>query len=505
MRKIVTYIVLAALCLTACGKHSENTIDYMPCQTELGQGWGLIDNKGQVILAGKFDNEPSPVSEGMMTVKNGSYYQLYKISDGEAVLVADSLASAGIPAYGRVPVCRANGSLEVLDKNGETVFVFEPIESQHVVSTAPQYERGLLQVETVNSLGMHHLALVDRNGKTVLPPHYSDILVLEDDLAWVMQETVDNSDNDSTSTVRRTSYFVDMKGHLQADKPRSLDSREKVLAQYAPKQTQASQNGWMVDYIEGFGYIGSKDLTMAVLDSETWTPLGQTVSRIGGLTPMTDHIANDTYTYDKLADMVLAQLQEGLQGRGLTIPLTAPYITSILDKPANDYNSYLTIMTYAWQEGDVRCEAKAVFDTTIVRKRMVIQSQGIENQYGEAVQMNKLVEDGYEYNPDADLMSIDLDCMIDSTRTQIVYERVLEQMAKAYKQREKHYLDREQLISVEKTKGRIHFHIIRDPQVIAAEEEARKKAMQAAIDSAINAQTDTTVQAVVKNDTIIAQ
>ena len=244
---------------------------------------------------------------------------------------------------------------------------------------------------------------------------------------------------------------------------------------------------------------------MAVLDSETWTPLGQTVSRIGGLTPMTDHIANDTYTYDKLADMVLAQLQEGLQGRGLTIPLTAPYITSILNKPANDYNSYLTIMTYAWQEGDVRCEAKAVFDTTIVRKRMVIQSQGIENQYGEAVQMNKLVEDGYEYNPDADLMSIDLDCMIDSTRTQIVYERVLEQMAKAYKQREKHYLDREQLISVEKTKGRIHFHIVRDPQVIAAEEEARKKAMQAAIDSAINAQTDTTVQAVVKNDTIIAQ
>lgn len=503
-KSIYLFAAMAAIVLSGCGKGSTEKIEYLPCQLSSGSGWGLIDSKGEVIMGGRFENEPSPVRGEMMSVKNGQYYQLYRVSEGAAALVADSLTAAGVPAYGRVPVCRADGTMAVLDKDGAEVFRFTEIEGQQVVSTAPMYELGMLEVETVNSLGLRHRALVDRDGKAVLPPHYKEILLLEDDLAWVMQETVDNSENDSSSTVRRTSYFVNMKGELQGDKPRSLDTREKVLQQYGPKtEGMTEKNGWMVEQVEGFGYVGSKELTMAVMDEKQWTAKGQTVSRISGLVKPKDFIANDTYIYDRVTNAVLRQLQTGLQSRGLTIPLTAPYITSILETPANDYNTFLTMQNYAWQESDVRCEAKAVFDTVIVRKHMVIEKTGVQNQYGEAVEMNKLKEDGYEYNPEADLVSIDLDCMIDSTLTQGVYERLREQLGTIYKEREGAYIDGEELISMKMSKGRISFHIERDPVVIAAEEEARQKAMQAAIDSAIAAQTDTT--GTVKTDTITAE
>lgn len=508
--KYIIMVLALAMGLASCGKSSEDKIDYLPCQTGAGKAWGLIDAKGNVILDGRFENEPSAVRDGMMTVQNGSYYQLYRIDGKEAILVADSLTAAGVPAFGRVPVCRPDGTLEVLDKNGQSVFVFDQVEGLQVSATAPQYERGLLKVETITLLGTHHLALVDTKGNTVLPPHYSKILVLDDDLAWVLQETATNNENDSTEQVRRTSYFINMKGQLQGDMPKSLDSEEKVLAQYGKKSEGVrNENGWTITYVEGFGYVGSKDLQMAVMNDKDWSVKGQTVSHISLPREAKEHISNDIYTYDNLTKAVLNQLQIGLQSRGLVIPMAAPFITSILETDANNYNTYATFQSYAWTDGDVRCEAKATFDTVIVRPHIVQTEDAHENMFGEAVVMKKMKEEGYEYNPESDLVSIDLDCMVDSTLTQIVYERLITLMDQQYKKREALYVDREQVISVKMSKGKISFHIVRDPKVIAAEEEARKKAMQAAIDSAIAAQTDTTVKTEVKtdvkNDTIIAE
>lgn len=96
MRKIFLYMVAIA-CLTACGKSAKLQLDYLPCQTEVGKGWGFIDQDGEVVLDGRFQSQPSVVSDGLFTLQQGDMYQLYRLDGGEAQLLLDSLAMAVPP------------------------------------------------------------------------------------------------------------------------------------------------------------------------------------------------------------------------------------------------------------------------------------------------------------------------------------------------------------------------------------------------------------------------
>ena len=494
MKKIILYSV-ALMCLCACSKTGKLKIDYLPCQTEVGQGWGFISPKGEVILSGQFAEQPSPVSDDLFTVKQGDFYRLYRLEDEQAKLLMDSLIMAGQPAFGRVPVCREAGKIEVIDHDGETVFILDQVEGQTVVSAAPHYRYGYLEIQTVNSLGVHHAALVDCDGKMVLPPHYSQLLVLNPDLIWVMQETVDNSINDSTSEVRRTSYFVDRKGRMQTDKPRTLTDPKKVLEQFGePLPQPSAHNGWArIDYVEGFGYVGSRDLQMAVLKEDVWEVKGQAVYAIAWQPAEQQAVSSDTYTYDRAARDVTNALHEGLHSRGLTIPVSVPYVTALVVTPAEEYNCYATSHTFSWQEQDFRVEVIAQFDTTIIRQKYVIEHTAMENQYGQPVEMNKRKEDGYEYNPESDLISVSMTCFIDSAHTEVVVEKVKKLLDQQYKKRDNLYLDGEQIIRMTTKPGQIIFRLERDPKAIAAEQAKKDSAeveqgkYDAAIDSAMQA------------------
>ncbi len=499
MRKTILYIVAIA-CVTACGKSAKPELDYLPCQTEVGQGWGFINKKGEVILDHRFQNQPSVVVDGLFTVQQGDMYQLYCLDGNEPQLVLDSLAMAGIPAFERVPVCKEAGKIAVVDRKGQAVFVLDHIEGQTVVGTAPQYTYGYLEIETVNQLGIHHSALVDRDGEMVLPPHYTDLVVLNHDLIWVMQETVDNSQNDSTSQVRRTAYFVNRKGLMLHDKPHNLTDPEQVIAQFGEQPEQpAAANGWTrIDYVEGFGYVGSRELQMAVLKPKTWEAVGQTVHTIAWRPADELQVTSDTYAYDRTAKEVVAAYQQGLHGRGLLFPVTVPYITSIVETPAEEYNTFATSHTFTWQEQDFRVEAMAQFDTTIIRQRYTIEHTAMENMYGQPVEMNKRVEDGYEYNPEADLMFVDMTCYVDSAHTEIVMQKLTKLLSQQYPKREALYVDGQQVIRLSTKPGRILMHIERDPKIVAqekAEQQARQDSAirveqgryDAAIDSAMAA------------------
>lgn len=506
MKRYILYLSVI-LCLCACGKQTKPTIDYLPCQTEVGAGWGFIGSDGEVFLSGTYTNQPSPVSSDMFTVKNGDFYQLYRLSERKPELLLDSLMMAGVPAFGRVPICREAGKIEVVDADGKSVFVLDHLEGQTVVSAAPQYTYGYLEIETVNSLGVHHSALVDPDGQMVLPPHYSDLLVLNEDLIWVMQETVDNSQNDSTSEVRRTTYFVDRKGRMQADKPRTLTDPQKVLAQFGAKtEYPTTANGWTrIDYIDGFGYVGSKELKMAVLNPKTWEAEGEQVYRIAWQPEEEQQVASDTYAYDRTAKAIMNAFQQELSSRGLTIPVSAPYVTSIVVTPAEEYNSYATAHTIIWQEHDFQIEVVAQFDTTLIRQKFKIEHTALENMYGQPVEMNKRKEDGYEYNPEADLISVDMTCLIDSASTKIVMEKVKKMVSQQYKKRENLYLNGEQVFTLTSTPGRIVFHLERDPQVIAREQAAAQAAQDSAMQveqGKYDAAIDSAMQAVDKQDSI---
>ena len=481
MRKIFLYMVAIA-CLTACGKSAKLQLDYLPCQNEVGKGWGFIDQDGEVVLDGRFQSQPSVVSDGLFTLQQGDMYQLYRLDGGEAQLLLDSLAMAGIPAFGRVPVCKEAGKIAVVDKSGQPVFVLDQFQGQAVVGSAPQYTYGYLEIETVNSMGIHHSALVDRDGEMVLPPHYSDLVVLNPDLIWVMQETVDNRENDSTSQVRRTAYFVDRKGMMLHDKPHNLTDPKQVIARFGEQHEQpAPANGWTrIDYVDGFGYVGTRELKMAVLNPKTWEAVGQTVHTIAWLPADELQITNDTYAYDRTAKEVVSAYQQGLHSRGLTFPVTVPYITSLVETPAEEYNTFATSHTYSWEEQDFRVEAIAQFDTTLIRQKYTIEHTATEDMYGQPVEINKRKEDGYEYNPESHLISVDLSCFVDSAHTEIVMQKVTKLMGQQYKKREALYVDGQQIIRLSAKPGCISLHVERDPKELARE----KAEQQALLDSA---------------------
>lgn len=506
MKRYILYL-FALLCLCACGGKTQQKIDYLPCQTEVGAGWGFVNPDGEIILNGTYKSQPSPISGGLFTVKEGDMYQLYRLSERKPELLLDSLMMAGVPAFGRVPVCREAGKIEIIGPDGRSAFVLDHIDGETVVSAAPKYTYGYLEIETVSSLGVHHSCLVDPDGQVVLPPRYSDLLVLNEDLIWVLQETVDNSQNDSTSQVRRTAYFVDKKGKMQTDKPRTLTDPKQVMAKFGPQsEGPKSANGWTrIDYVEGFGYVGSRELKMAVLDPKTWEVLGQEVYRIAWQPEEEQQVASDTYEYDRIAKTIMTAFQQELRARGLSMPVASPYVTAILETPADEYNSYATSHTIIWQEHNFQIEVVAQFDTTIIRQKYKIEHTALENKYGQPVEMNKRKEDGYEYNPEADLISVDMTCLIDSASTDIVTQKLKKLIGQQYKKRENVYLDGEQVFTLTTKPGRIIFHLERDPQAIARE----KAAAEAAKDSAMqveqgkyDAAIDSAMQAVDKQDSI---
>ena len=508
MRKRLIYLAALLLCLVSCGKHAENEIEYLPCQAEVGTGWGFIDKDGEVILDGRFASLPSPVSDGMFTLKNGEVYQLYRLNGQEPELLIDSLMMAGMPAFGRVPVCREAGKIEIVDKNGRSVFVLDHLDNETVVSAALEYVSGYLKIETVNSIGIHHMALVDPNGKTVLPPRYTDLLVLDEDLIWVMQETVDNSQNDTTSEVRRTAYFVDKKGKMHTDKPRTITDPQKAVEQYGKTPDfPATSNGWAIRYVDGFGYVGSHDLEMTVLNPETWESTGRVVFRIAWDRDEDEPqcVSSDTYAYDRTAKAIAQAFYEGLHSRGLTLPVAAPYVTAILERPAEEYNSFATSYTILWQEQDFQVEVVAQFDTTIIRKRFKIEHKATENMYGQPVEMNKKKDDGYEYNPEADMISVDMTCLVDSSHTDIVMQKVTKLINQQFNKRDDAYVDGEQIFRLSSKPGRIIFHLERDPKALAAKQAKSDSDTLVVAQGKYDAAIDSAMQATDKQNDSIKQ
>lgn len=224
---------LVALLLGACSKTVVEHIDYLPCQTAGDSTWSFISPQGEVILGGQFATQPGVVNGGMFTLPTDNGYSLHIIKEGRDSVLADSLMTVGIPAYGRIPVCREAGKVQILDALGKDAYVLADIEGQTVIGTAPGYELGLLKVQTLNSLGMNHAALLDVNGEVVLPPHYTDIRIISDDIFWVMLETRERSRNDSIDNVRQISYFINRTGERLNKLPSNLMDVRLVGSHFA--------------------------------------------------------------------------------------------------------------------------------------------------------------------------------------------------------------------------------------------------------------------------------
>ena len=190
MKKQFYVITLLALLMTMYGcKKSPSKIEYLPCQEEKGLDWGFVDANGEVFLSDNYKNLPTAVIDGVFFVREGKddYYTMYKFDKKKPVVLRENIEHFGEPVEGILPICQTDSRIEIIDVSGKKLFELDKIEGLEITSCEPRYKDGLLKVCVIDNAGDRYYALIDKVGKVVLKPKYSDIEIISKDLFFVTE------------------------------------------------------------------------------------------------------------------------------------------------------------------------------------------------------------------------------------------------------------------------------------------------------------------------------
>lgn len=194
--------VAAVAVLSSCGVSSPK-VDYIPCKAEKADDWGFVDARGEVFLENRFENEPTPVVDGVFFVEEDDAYTMYRFDKKNPQPILQHLYSHGVSSEGLIPVCKKDQHIEVVDTKGKTQFVLDKIEGNEVINCFPMFQFGYLAVLTETPEGEDLWGVVNTSGKVVLSPKYLELLIFGENLFYVLMKDVDNL---------TTYYFIDKKG-----------------------------------------------------------------------------------------------------------------------------------------------------------------------------------------------------------------------------------------------------------------------------------------------------
>lgn len=192
-------LVLTIACtLAGCSKNSSTEVEYIPVQLTEGGAWTFINDKGECISTQEWEFEPTVTYEGIFTARTDSGLTVYRWDGTEAKPVESlrNLASVGIYNEGLLPVSPDMERIHIVDRDGDTKFVLEPVNGQEITSCDAKFHDGLLIFHTINGKS----GVVDKKGKIVVEPKYTDISSYCGGYALAM--------NYSWKTDNGPSYFV---------------------------------------------------------------------------------------------------------------------------------------------------------------------------------------------------------------------------------------------------------------------------------------------------------
>lgn len=181
---------LAAVAAVMISCSSANTagdgyesIQGLPVRTAEYSKWSFVNPQGHLFLIEEFKGCPSSVIGGLFTYNDGDSYRLCRLNGNSYEVILDSLLWAGFPSEGLTPVVRQNGKIEIVDKNGETVFYLP----NNAVQSARCFINGMLSYTAAEGFELLK-GVVDKNGKIVLAPQYSELQVFGDNLFYVLPD-----------------------------------------------------------------------------------------------------------------------------------------------------------------------------------------------------------------------------------------------------------------------------------------------------------------------------
>ena len=221
------YLILTAFVVIMCSCNSTSSrIDYLPCQVDEDEDWGFVNAKGEVFCRDAFTNQPSEVRDGIFFVKEGQAYSMYQFDEKKPKLLLEDIVDFGCITNGLVPICKNDSRIEIVDTEGSTKFVLDKIDDKEVISCAPAFEYGYLNICILDDEGEKQYGIIDESGNIVISPKYQKFQILGSNLFYVKSEE-DGED---------IQFFIDKAEKKQTQWKKDLDikytSENNLIALY---------------------------------------------------------------------------------------------------------------------------------------------------------------------------------------------------------------------------------------------------------------------------------
>ncbi|MCH5245327.1 MAG: WG repeat-containing protein [Muribaculaceae bacterium] len=202
--QVFAIVVIMGCLLSSCGSKNEN-VTYIPVQLIDGGAWSFVNEKGERVGTQEWEFEPTVTIADIFTVKTDSGLVVYKWHRDVAKPIDSlkNLVSVGILNEGLLPVTPSMGRIRIVNSNGKLKFTLDPVDGKEITGCSAKFSDGMLVFNTVDGKA----GVMDKNGKIVYEPIYSEISDFHDGYALAANYDFENWEAGPT-------YFIlDKKGN----------------------------------------------------------------------------------------------------------------------------------------------------------------------------------------------------------------------------------------------------------------------------------------------------
>ncbi|MBQ9076745.1 MAG: WG repeat-containing protein [Muribaculaceae bacterium] len=191
--KLLTGLAFGGMLLmyVSCGNSEQNVaegIEYYPVKLGENGRWGMVSPSGEMLFEDEFENEPTPVLDGLFFVEEGGSQSIYKASK-KPELVIGELTQHGLLSEGVIPTTTENSRITMIDRNGKVKFTLMPHNGKEIVGCDGMFFDGLLRIQDEDG----KWGYADSDGKIIISPKYRGCTPFSEDFALAAIEKNDEN------------------------------------------------------------------------------------------------------------------------------------------------------------------------------------------------------------------------------------------------------------------------------------------------------------------------
>ena len=190
MKKIILpFVIVVILCgvlysfkdkIYELFTNSNSKISLFSFKEDEDDRWGIVDFNGEIILEKEWVNEPSPVVEGIVRVKNKEGLYEYFTAEEKPKKIGKEYKDGTLFSEGMAAVVEEDEPIRFIDKNGELVFTLKELDGKNIKSVSC-YSEGLVRFQDSDN----KWGYIDNAGKVILKAKYDFAEDFKDGIAKI--------------------------------------------------------------------------------------------------------------------------------------------------------------------------------------------------------------------------------------------------------------------------------------------------------------------------------